>query len=327
VSVLEEAAGETEMGLRRFPLLAGIAESDVERLEHFMARFEVPAGERLFRQGDASGCMYLIDDGALDLQVELTAGRAETLAQVGPGEVLGEISLLGGGARTATALAREPTSGWMLYRAAFDTLRIDSHAGSVELMARIAELAAARLRRRYEAIAAELGEPDSGPSAPAPSPGVPAAAALYTPAYLHSLLCFRAFHDVDQIAAAIGAAVPLELPRGSVLPSVDGVADLLLVLRGAVDVSIRRSGRARRVRLAGPGRFVGHVGVLDGEPSPVVAHACERVVLVALPGEHVRRMLRDASAAARRLTAAITADTARAVWQAERPIARTLAGI
>jgi CRP/FNR family transcriptional regulator, cyclic AMP receptor protein len=323
VSALE-TAGSMAGALQEFPLLAGIATSDVERLEHFMARFEIAAGERLFRQGDASGCMHLIDEGLVDVQVELTDGRTHSLAQVGPGEVLGEISLLGAGTRSATALALEPTSGWMLYRAAFETLRIDSHAGSVELMARIAELAVARLRARYEAIAAELGEPDVAAAAPPPQ-SVPVAPALYMPAYLHSLLCFRAFHDHEQVAAAIGAALPYEIPRGSSVPLPDGAsADLLLVLRGAVDVSVRRGGTARRVRLAGPGRFVGHLGALDEGPSPVVAHARERVVLVALPGARVRAMLRDASAAARRLSAAITADTGRAIWQAERPIARTL---
>lgn len=322
------AASTAPRSLRDIPLFAGIASGDVARLEHFMARFEVAAGERLFRQGDQSACMHLIEHGHIEVQVEMAGGRTRALAQLGPGELLGEMSLLGAGTRTATAVACEPTSGWMLYRAGFETLRIDGGAGSVELMARIAELAVARLRARYETIAAELGGNLATPVAQvSPQPAVSAARELFTPDYLHSLVCFHAFHDHEQVAAAIGDTVPYELARGSTVTAPDGLtADLLLVLRGAVDVSVRHGGAAHRVRLAGPGRFVGHVGVLDSGPSPVVAHARERVVLVALPGERVRGMLRNPSAVARRFSAAIAEDIARALRQAERPMARTSVG-
>ena len=98
------------------------------------------------------------------------------------------------------------------------------------------------------------------------------------------------------------------------------------MLRGALDVSLRRARTARRVRLAGPGRLVGYVGALDGGPSPVTAHAREPVVLLALPARRVAEMLRDPSAAARRFSAGLAEDVARALRQAERPIARVASG-
>ena len=123
-----------------------------------MARFEISPGQRLFRQGDLGGRMHVIERGRLELRAELGAGRTRALAELGPGELLGETSLLGGGRRTATAVAREPTSGWVLDRAGFEMLRLDVSTGAVEFMARMAELAVARLRTRYQAIAAGLGE-------------------------------------------------------------------------------------------------------------------------------------------------------------------------
>ncbi len=319
-----------------------------------MARFEIASGERLFRQGDQSGRMHVIEHGRLELQVELTGGQTRALAELGPGELLGETSLLGGGRRTATAVAREPTSGWALDRAGFEMLRLDVSAGAVEFMARIAELAAARLRARYETIAAELGghggasagtalreasdrtasrEASAGTASREASAGaaareaaVPAPPELATPDYLRGLLCFREFYDHEQIAAAIGEATPVEVPHATVVVAADHVpAGLIVVVRGAVDVSVRHGGTAQRVRLAGPGRFIGHVGVLDGGPSPVVARTRERAVLIHLPGEHVREMLREPSVVARRFSAALAEDVARALRQAERPMARTSA--
>ena len=164
-------------------------------------------------------------------------------------------------------------------------LRLDVSAGAVEFMARMAELAVARLRARYQMIAAGLGG-DGGALAgpPARQAAVPAAAGLAAPEYLRGLLCFREFRDHEQIAAAISGATLVEVPRGAVVVAADEVpAALLVVVRGAVEVSVRRGRTAQRVRLAGPGRFVGHVGVLDRGPSPVVAHTRERAVLIRLP--------------------------------------------
>ena len=76
------------------------------------------------------------------------------------------------------------------------------------------------------------------------------------------------------------------------------------------------------MRLAGPGRFVGHVGALDGGSSSVVAHARDPVVIVRLDAARVRAMLRDPVLTSRRFAAGVAEDVARALRQAERPIAR-----
>ena len=141
--------------------------------------------------------------------------------------------------------------------------------------------------------------------------------------YLETLLCFRHFHDHGQIERALDGAEAVELPAGAIaLAPAQHVDELLLVIRGALDVSIRGSHSARRVRLAGPGRFVGHVGALDDGSSPVVAHARDPVVIVRLEAAHIRAMLRDPALASRRFVAGLAEDLTRALRQAERPIAR-----
>ena len=314
--------------LAEAPLFTGIAADELERLEHFMAPFEARPCEVLFRQGEDGDRVYVIRSGSVEVQAELTGGAVDTLATLGAGALLGEMSLLGGARRSGTALVREPTTGWMLHRSALAMLRMDAAPGAVELVARMTELVLARLRARYEAIAQELAQADPEAAARI-ARHEPAAAAseLVAPEYLASLLCFRHFHDHAQIAAALGGAGAVELPAGAVaLAAGAAPTEVLLVLRGALDVSLRRAHIARRVRLAGPGRLVGYVGALDGAPSPVTAHAREPVVLLALPARRVGEMLRDPSAAARRFSAGLAEDVARALRQAERPIARVASG-
>jgi CRP-like cAMP-binding protein len=79
---------------------------------------------------------------------------------------------------------------------------------------------------------------------------------------------------------------------------------------------------AQRVRLAGPGRFVGHLGILDEGPSPVAARARERTLLIEFPPAEVHRLLADPRATARCCASAYYEDAARAVRQADWPTAR-----
>lgn len=62
------------------------------------------ADETLVEQGDEGDDLYLLLDGVLAAEVD-----GETVAEIGPGAVLGERSVLEGGARTATLRAVTPT--------------------------------------------------------------------------------------------------------------------------------------------------------------------------------------------------------------------------
>jgi CRP-like cAMP-binding protein len=74
------------------------------------ARFgrEFPAGEVLFREGDSGEVMFVIQSGAVRITKEV-GGEAKVLAVLGPGEFLGEMAILNGKPRTATATVVEST--------------------------------------------------------------------------------------------------------------------------------------------------------------------------------------------------------------------------
>lgn len=61
-------------------------------------------GERLFAQGDAGGSLLLLAEGVVEVRVRVDCGETP-LERLRPGDVLGEISLLTGQPRTASAVA------------------------------------------------------------------------------------------------------------------------------------------------------------------------------------------------------------------------------
>src|SRR5438046_2949224 len=59
-------------------------------------------GEVVFREGDASDTCYVIRSGHARAVLEHQDGRSITLAQFGPGEIFGELAMLGDEPRSAT---------------------------------------------------------------------------------------------------------------------------------------------------------------------------------------------------------------------------------
>lgn len=69
-----------------------------------MLRITLTAGEYLFREGDAPDSAYLIEEGGIDV-VSGDHGRKLLLAQLGPGDLLGEMAVIDKSLRSASAIA------------------------------------------------------------------------------------------------------------------------------------------------------------------------------------------------------------------------------
>jgi EAL domain-containing protein (putative c-di-GMP-specific phosphodiesterase class I) len=72
-------------------------------------RRELFSGEVLYRQGDPSDCAWLVEHGAIEL-VSVQGRRTIGHGVLGPGELIGELGMLDGAPRSATATARGDTS-------------------------------------------------------------------------------------------------------------------------------------------------------------------------------------------------------------------------
>lgn len=95
-------------------------------------------GERIFVQDDAGSCMYVVRSGRVNITTYGTV-----LESVGPNGVFGEMALIDGSPRSATAVASEPTEVAPIDRAAFAHLvRQDP-----DFALRVMRLLAGRLRQ------------------------------------------------------------------------------------------------------------------------------------------------------------------------------------
>lgn len=66
-------------------------------------------GETIFTQGDDGAEMYIIQKGAVNLTMHISADKTIPLANLGPKKFFGEMALFENPKRTATAVAVEDT--------------------------------------------------------------------------------------------------------------------------------------------------------------------------------------------------------------------------
>jgi CRP/FNR family cyclic AMP-dependent transcriptional regulator len=93
----------TTTDLRMVPLFQGMTDRALEAIAALAHEVEVGGGEPLTREGEAGDAFYLLVDG----QVDVTRGGS-MVGRLGPGDFIGEISLIDGRPRTATATAVGP---------------------------------------------------------------------------------------------------------------------------------------------------------------------------------------------------------------------------
>jgi inner membrane transporter RhtA len=104
------------------PFFDGLSAPDLAAIASVVEPRSVPAGAVLTLQGELGDEFFMIADGEVEISVN---GRE--IRHLGQGDYLGEIALVSGGPRTATAVASKPTRLFVLPEPAFTALLLQQH--------------------------------------------------------------------------------------------------------------------------------------------------------------------------------------------------------
>jgi len=98
------------------PIFGLLDDEEREALAQMMDCRDFKEGEIIFHYGDSGGEIFILRNGNVELFIESMEGQKIVISENEKGDVIGELSFLDGGARTATALAREDTQTLVMHR-------------------------------------------------------------------------------------------------------------------------------------------------------------------------------------------------------------------
>jgi CRP-like cAMP-binding protein len=108
--------------LKSIPIFSTVLSDDqIAALSSRLGVTEFARGAVLMRQGETGTSMFAIVKGAAEVTLHVAVGK-ETVATLGPGDIVGEISLMTGGYRNATVTATKAVTALEIGKPALQQL-------------------------------------------------------------------------------------------------------------------------------------------------------------------------------------------------------------
>lgn len=145
---------ETMQVLHRVPLFSTLSTRELKRLEPLFHFRNYQEGEVIFDQSDEGLGMYVVVSGRIRISSTNQEGKTSDLAVLESGQFFGELALLDGAPRTASATAMAPSKLVGFFRPEFLEI-LESHRQlGTKISFQLARLTGARLRQTLEGEAA-----------------------------------------------------------------------------------------------------------------------------------------------------------------------------
>jgi CRP/FNR family cyclic AMP-dependent transcriptional regulator len=144
--------------LARFPIFKDLSEEELRRIAELAVPRRYEPGEIIFREGDRSDTCFIVRSGRVRITRIHPGGRRLTLAELGAGEMFGELSMFDGEGRSATVEALEKTSTLALLERDIRRLMRTHPDIAVKMLNRLAS----RLRAANEKLARQSFQPVAG---------------------------------------------------------------------------------------------------------------------------------------------------------------------
>jgi len=132
--------------LKDSPLFDEMSAADVKHLEDFFTVRKIPEGKTIFIENMPGESLYLIKQGTVKISRMLAEGDEQVLIVLGPDDVFGEMAVLDGGKRSATARIAEDAELYGLSRNDFEKLTEQNPQLGLKFALNIVRIFSSRIR-------------------------------------------------------------------------------------------------------------------------------------------------------------------------------------
>lgn len=136
--------------LRAVGILRGLSELEMQKISAFFQFYVYEQGEVIFREGDSGEEMYVVAVGRVASVIRLADGTPHEVGEFAAGDFFGEMAVVERAPRSATCVAKEPSTLFVLAGADFYRLMTEEAAIAIKIMDRMLDSVAGRFIRSSE---------------------------------------------------------------------------------------------------------------------------------------------------------------------------------
>lgn len=154
-------AGGIESIFTSIELFKGLSGQEVREMVRACKEVRYEPGEVLFKQGDDANALYIVGQGELEVVANSPVGEKVVLAVLGTGTVVGEMSLIEGGPRSATVEAVSQCRIFRLDHESFDAMRKARRPAAYKIILGLATTVGERRRQTDARVQEVFSDPAS----------------------------------------------------------------------------------------------------------------------------------------------------------------------
>jgi CRP-like cAMP-binding protein len=147
-----EEDNSLEALLASVPIFSQLTARELRKLAAIVHKREYTSNEFVFSQGDPGLGMYVVQDGQVEIMFTDQAGVQKTLAVLKTGDFFGELSLLDGSPRSASAIAKGHSRIIGFFRPDLIDLLNRSPKSGTKILFKLGEVIGTRLRITNEQL-------------------------------------------------------------------------------------------------------------------------------------------------------------------------------
>ncbi len=133
--------------IRQLDLFTTLSDDEIDVLVKHARIRSLDRDEPLFREGDEGDFFAIIIEGSIEISKHTGTDSPIVITLLTQGATLGEMAIIDRETRSASAIATEPSTVFILSRDSFDTLVEQSPRCGVKLIRKIATILCSNIRR------------------------------------------------------------------------------------------------------------------------------------------------------------------------------------
>lgn len=138
--------------LKSSPLFIGFSDDEIDIFSSLLTRKEIGEGMAIFVENMAGESLYFILSGTVRISKMISEGEEKTLIVLGPDDFFGEMAIIDGGSRSATARVLEYAVLFALKRVDFDRICKDHPSIALKFTRNILSVFSARIRESNQEL-------------------------------------------------------------------------------------------------------------------------------------------------------------------------------